>query len=256
MSATPDLDASPLHRRRQVHLPGTELAERAESRTRPSDPANPTECNVLHEDNHILVVEKPAGLLTQPDRSGAPSIEEDARAYIRRSRGKPGQAFLHVVHRLDRDVGGIVVCALTGKALSRLQAQQRAQEWQRVYRAWVSPPPPSDSGALEHWLRHGEHRAEIAAPHGPEARSCRLDFRVVRRQADQALIEVTLHTGRYHQIRAQLAAAGWPVLGDRKYGAAREWPHGGIALRHTELAFEHPVRRDPMRIESPDDRFR
>jgi 23S rRNA pseudouridine1911/1915/1917 synthase len=221
-----------------------------------TEPERPNECNVVHEDNHILVVEKPAGLLTQPDHSGSPSLEDNARAYIRRSRAKPGEAFLHVVHRLDRDVGGIVVCALTSKALSRLQAQQRAQAWRRTYRAWVAPAPSSDSSTLEHWLRHGEHRAEVVPSDTPEARLCRLDFRVVRREPGRALIEVTLHTGRYHQIRAQLAAAGWPILGDRKYGATHPWPDGGIALRHTELIFEHPVRRDSLRIEAPDDRFR
>jgi len=214
------------------------------------------DCPVLYEDNHLLVLDKPAGLLTQPDSSASPSLEAGARAYIRRSRNKPGEAFLHVVHRLDREVSGIVVCALTSKALSRLQTQQRAQDWQRTYRAWVAPSPAQDSGDLEHWLRHGDHRAEVVRPDAPDARQCRLDFRVLRRESDCALIEIQLLTGRYHQIRAQLAAAGWPVLGDHKYGATGEWSHDGIALRHTALVFEHPVRRAPLRIEATGDRFR
>jgi 23S rRNA pseudouridine1911/1915/1917 synthase len=210
---------------------------------------------ILHEDNHILAADKPAGMLTQSDAGGGPSLEEALREYVRVSRGKPGAAYLHVAHRLDRDVGGIVLCALTSKALSRLNAQQREQSWRKVYRAWVCPAPAACAGQLVHWLRHGEHRAEVVREGEPGALESSLEFRLLRRDAGRALLEIVLHTGRYHQIRAQLAASGTPVAGDRKYGSTEAWHGVGIALRHVELTIEHPVRREQLRIEAPDAEF-
>jgi 23S rRNA pseudouridine1911/1915/1917 synthase len=206
---------------------------------------------ILYEDNHLLAADKPAGVLTQCDAGGGSSLEESLREYVRVSRAKPGAAYLHVAHRLDRDVGGIVLCALTSKALSRLNAQQRAQSWRKVYRAWVCPAPAAGGGLLVHWLRHGEHRSDVAREGEPGARESSLEFRVLRREGNRALVEVVLHTGRYHQIRAQFAAAGMPVAGDRKYGATEGWQGAGVALRHVELTIEHPVRREQLRIEAP-----
>lgn len=210
---------------------------------------------ILYEDNHLLAADKPAGMLTQSDRSTDPSLEDMLREYIRASRGKPGRAYLHVAHRLDRDVSGIVLCALTSKALSRLNEQQRDQSWRKVYRAWVMGSPARDTGQLIHYLRHGEHHAEVVRSGDPNACQSVLEYRVLRRDPERALLEVILHTGRYHQIRAQLAAAGWPIVGDGKYGARDIWPHSGIALRHVELTVEHPVRHTPLHIEAPDPEF-
>jgi 23S rRNA pseudouridine1911/1915/1917 synthase len=211
---------------------------------------------ILYEDNHLLAADKPAGMLTQSDPGGGPSLEQSLREYVRESRNKPGAAYLHVAHRLDRDVGGIVLCALTSKALSRLNAQQREQSWRKVYRAWVSGAPAAGAGRLVHWLRHGEHRSEVVREGDTDAKESALEFRVLRRESDRALLEIVLHTGRYHQIRAQLAAAGMPILGDSRYGATAQWSGAGIALRHVELEIEHPVRHSALLIEAPDAEFR
>lgn len=224
--------------------------------TQKSDrPATPPPLSILYEDNHLLAADKPAGMLTQSDRSADPSFEVMLRDYVRTSRNKPGAAFLHVAHRLDRDVGGIVLCALTSKALSRLNAQQREQSWRKVYRAWLAGAPPSDAGQLIHHLRHGEHIAQVVRAGEPDAKESVLAYRVLRRAKDRTLVEIVLLTGRYHQIRAQFAAAGWPVIGDTRYGATEPWSRPGIALRHVELNIEHPVRHTALRIEAPTPEF-
>lgn len=210
---------------------------------------------VLYEDNHLLVADKPAGLLTQADSTGHASLEDVVREYLRVSRRKEGGAFAHAAHRLDRDVSGIVLFALTSKALSRLNAQQRDGAWVKKYRAWVQGGPPQPSGTLVHWLAHVSHRAEVLAASDPSARECRLEYEVIRRERDRSLLGILLHTGRYHQIRAQLAAAGWPVLGDSKYGSTTDWRAGGIALRHTFLSLTHPVKQTELRFEAPSELY-
>lgn len=209
---------------------------------------------ILYEDNHLLAADKPAGLLTQADATGHAALEDQLREYVRTARNKPGAIFLHAAHRLDREVGGIVLFALTSKALSRLNEQQRENAWDKRYRAWVQGSPADERGMLTHWLAHASHRAQLTAAGAEGSKECRLEYEVVRRNASRTLLAIRLHTGRYHQIRAQLATAGWPVLGDAKYGATSSWP-AGIALRHVSLTIEHPVRRVPLSIEAPSPEF-
>jgi len=213
---------------------------------------NASTLRILYEDNHLLAADKPAGLLTQADDTGHAALEDLLREHVRAARGKPGGVFLHAAHRLDREVGGVVLFALTSKALSRLNAQQREGAWVKRYRAWVQGGPSDKRGLLTHWLVHASHRAQTAAAGAPDAKECRLEYEVVRKDAGSTLLAILLHTGRYHQIRAQLAAAGWPVLGDSKYGATAPWPAGGLALRQVALSLEHPVKHTPLVIEAPD----
>lgn len=211
---------------------------------------------ILFEDNHLLALNKPPGLLTQDSGRDEDSLEARAREYVRRSRGKPGAAFLHVVHRLDRAASGVVLCATTSKALARLNEAVRRRQVHKLYHAIVQPGPGHEAAELQHWLAHDEHRARVAEPGTEGARQCRLRYRVLARRGEAALLEIDLDTGRYHQIRAQMAAIGCPVLGDGKYGGRRieltagDAP-GGIALHHRRLEIEHPVRRAPLRIEAP-----
>jgi 23S rRNA pseudouridine1911/1915/1917 synthase len=210
------------------------------------------ELKVLYEDNHLLAVDKPSGLPTQPPPAGGDSLEEQARRYVRVSRSKPGEAFVHAAHRLDKDVSGIVLFACTGKALSRLNTQQRSRSWEKVYHAWVEGTPPAPQGVLVHWLVHEEHRARLAVAGEAGTRECRLEYSLLRREGAKSLLAIRLDTGRYHQIRAQLAAAGCPITGDKRYGAVTDWPQGGIALRHVRLTLRHPARQTPLTIEAPD----
>ncbi len=208
--------------------------------------------SVLYEDNHLLAVNKPAGLLTQDYGSSRDSMEELARQWVRISKKKLGNVFLHTVGRLDGAVSGIVLFARTGKALSRLNAAVRERKILKVYHAVVAGAPERASGILKHHLRHGSHRAKIEKPGTEGAKEATLEYRLVKESGGVSLLEVRLHTGRYHQIRVQLATAGTPILGDRRYGGPPGGlPRDAIALHHVLMELEHPVRRESVRIEAP-----
>lgn len=191
--------------------------------------------NVKHvySDNHLLVVDKPAEMATQPD------LTELAKAWVKKKYNKPGNVFLHAVHRLDRSVSGLVLFARTTKALSRLQQMMRDRKIVKIYHALVEGELPAEQGRLVHHLIHGSFRAEVSK----EGKESILEFRVLKREKGATLIEIDLITGRYHQIRAQLSAVGCPVIGDAKYGSKRPWKKG-IALHHSEIKFEHPVTKE------------
>jgi 23S rRNA pseudouridine1911/1915/1917 synthase len=206
--------------------------------------------DVLLEDNHVLAANKPPGLLTQPSGRAEDSLETRAKERIRRAKAKPGEVFLHAVHRLDRDVSGVVLFARTSKALARLAEEIRARRVVKVYHALVEGVPEDESGVLEHWLVHGSHRADVAPAGTKGAKPARLAYRRLRAVDRLVLVEVRLETGRYHQIRAQLAAIGCPVAGDGRYGSRRPTP-GRIALHHRRLEIAHPVREGPIAVEAP-----
>lgn len=206
---------------------------------------------MLYHDNHLLALNKPPGLLTQPSGTGLDNLEDRAKEFVRQVKGKPGNVFLHAVHRLDRVVSGVVLFACTDKALSRLNADVRARRVGKIYHAVCGGSLPAQQGTLRHFLVHGEHRAEIARDGDFGAKESRLDYRLLRSGAWGMLVEVRLHTGRYHQIRAQLAACGCPILGDSKYGSPISLPGGNIALHHTSLSLVHPVRKEEMVLNAP-----
>ncbi len=212
---------------------------------------------VLFEDNHLLVLNKPQGLLTQPE-GDRDSLEDRGKAYIKKKSNKPGAVFLHPAHRLDRVASGIVVFAKTSKALSRLNASIRKGDWEKTYLARVSarststPGKKGDVGHLEDYLKHAEFRAIKVDSEDPEAKKCTLDYVVLKEEKGSFLLEIDLHTGRYHQIRAQLSFRGWPILGDTKYGAYRlESESEGIALHHEHLKLIHPVGSKELEITAP-----
>ena len=205
---------------------------------------------VLLEDNHLLALNKPPGLLTQPSPAEADSLENRAKEWIRRTKQKPGQVFLHAVHRLDRDVSGVVLFARTSKALARLQESIRSRKVTKIYHALVESLPEEETARLEHWLVHDSHHARVVKPHAREAKLAVLEYRVVRHVYELFLLEVKLETGRYHQIRAQLAAIGCPIAGDGRYGS-RYPAKGRIALHHRSLVIAHPVKNEEVAIEAP-----
>lgn len=213
-------------------------------------PRGGTALDVLLEDNHLLAANKPPGLLTQPSGRSEDSLEARAKEWVRHAKGKPGAVFLHAVHRLDRDVSGVVLFARTSKALGRLQEEVRGRRVVKTYHALLERMPPAEDGILEDWLVHGEHRARVVpAGHGG-AKLGRLEYRVLKHLGEVVLVEIRLETGRYHQIRAQLAAAGCPVAGDGKYGSRAPTP-GRIALHHRRFEIRHPVRDVTVAIEAP-----
>jgi 23S rRNA pseudouridine1911/1915/1917 synthase len=209
---------------------------------------------ILYADNHLLAVNKPAGLPCQPDASGDPTLVEAVRAYLKERYHKPGNVFVGLVHRLDRPVAGVMVVARTSKAAARLSAAFREGRIEKTYRAVVAGYFENATGRLRHRLRKvsRRRRSEVAAPDAPGAREAILDYRVVDTMDGSSLVEVALHTGRSHQIRVQLAAVGHPILGDLKYGAPAALPGGTIALYASRLRFDHPTRDQVVEIVAPN----
>lgn len=209
--------------------------------------------NVLYEDNHIIVVNKRVGDIVQGDKTGDKPLSEVVKEYIKDKYNKPGEVFLGVVHRLDRPTTGIVVFARTSKALTRLNDIFKNRETQKTYWAIVKNKPAKQSANLVHYLTRNE-KSNTSKAHNKEvtgSKMASLDYRIIKVLTNYTALEVDLHTGRHHQIRAQLAAIGSPIKGDLKYGADRSNPDGGICLHARKLVFTHPVAKTPLEIIAP-----
>ena len=215
---------------------------------------------ILYEDNHLLVVNKRAGEITQGDRTGAVCPTEAYKAFLAQRDAKPGKVFLGLPHRLDRPVSGICLLAKTSKSLERLNKMLREGEVHKTYWALCCAKPEPPEGRLEGWLNRNEqqNKSYIVAPgtaprpaRFPEAKLARLDYRYLQSTDRYHLVEVDLLTGRHHQIRCQLSHLGCPIKGDLKYGAPRSNPDGGISLHARRIRFIHPVRKEEMDICAP-----
>jgi len=205
--------------------------------------------DILFEDNHLLVVNKPAGLLTQPSGTDQPSLESICKAWLKEKYKKPGNVFLEAVHRLDKPVSGIVLFAKTSKALSRLNASQRGKQSVKTYHALLENAPPQAEGTLEHHLLHDDYQARVSSD--PAAKLSRLHYRLLKKIGPRALVEIELETGRYHQIRAQFAAIACPIVGDSKYGSKTPLPNNIIYLHHFRLQIPHPISSEILTWKSP-----
>ncbi len=206
---------------------------------------------IIYSDNHLLVLNKPAGLLTQDSGSGRANLEDLARDLVRRQKGKNGAVFLHCVHRIDRVVSGLVLFARTSKALARLQAPAGRRSMEKTYCAVVEGRMPESVGTLAHWLTHGDHIAQVVPESSGQGKKSLLHYRVLQSTPGGQCLEIRLETGRYHQIRAQLAAVGCPIVGDARYGSTRHLEDGVIALHHGRMRILHPVQGVPMTFIAP-----
>ena len=206
----------------------------------------------LYLDNHLLVVSKPPGLLAQADHTGDPDLVSLAKAYLKKRFDKPGNVFVGLVHRLDRPTSGVVCLARTSKAAGRLSAQFRTRAVQKRYLAVVEGHL-ADAGEAVDGIHKGEGGSVAVVPEGaPGSQRAALRWRTLARAGRQSLVEVDLLTGRKHQIRAQLAARGAPVLGDFRYGNPKPFAEGrGVALHAVRLTVEHPTRREAMTFGAP-----
>lgn len=206
---------------------------------------------VFFEDNHLLALFKPAGLLAQGDRSGAVCLLELAKDWLRKRHAKPGRVFLGLVHRLDRPVAGVMLFARTSKAAARLSAQFRCGTIQKTYLAVVEGTPAQPNGNLyDHIERQGLSCRILSEPTG-HSREARLQYRLIDSTGDRSLLQVAPETGRRHQIRLQLSHAGNAIVGDVRYGAVSPLKDRQLALLAREITVMHPTLKTPLRLTCP-----
>ena len=217
----------------------------------PLDPAAgpPAPFGVVYLDNHLLGVVKPAGMLSQGDRTGDADLVTLAKAYLKERFDRPGDVFVGLVHRLDRPTSGVVLLARTSKAAGRLADQFRQRTVDKRYLAVTEGSPGPAGERVDGIVKRDGGGVRVVAPDTPGAQRAVLRWRTLSADAGRSLVEVELLTGRKHQIRAQLAAIGAPVLGDLRYGASGPFAGGrGIALHAHRLTVEHPTRREPLEL--------
>lgn len=208
--------------------------------------------SILYEDNHLLLVEKPVNVPVQADSSGDPDLLTILKKDLKVRHQKPGNVYLGLVHRLDRPVGGAMVFAKTSKAASRLSDMVRRYVIERNYVAVVHGTPKKKRGQLVHYLYKNKQKNQVYAvsPTHPDAKKAILDYEVVKSKKGLSLLSVKLHTGRPHQIRVQLSTVGIPIFGDQKYGAHLNTPGQQIALWAHTLFFEHPIKKEALKVDS------
>ncbi len=210
---------------------------------------------VLYEDNHLIAVHKPAGWLSQGDKTGDTAMPDYVKAYIKKKYKKEGDVFLGSIHRLDRPVSGVLVFARTSKALTRMNKLFQDQEVDKIYWAITSQRPDPISGTLEHFLLKDRTRNITKAydklsNRAAGAKKSTLKYKLIGQSADNHLIEVKPMTGRSHQIRVQLATIGCSIRGDLKYGYPRANKDSSIHLHCTSMSFIHPVKKERIKISS------
>ncbi|MBT1707729.1 RluA family pseudouridine synthase [Fulvivirgaceae bacterium PWU5] len=207
--------------------------------------------HLLYEDEYILVLYKPAGLMVEPDRNGHPNLLHQVRRYLK-SLVPAGEAvYAQHLHRLDRPVSGIILFARRREVLHTLSDQFAQRTVKKYYQALTTYAPSQPAGVLEHWHRKEKKKAVIEDVEAPGLESIRLDYTVKPQGDNRFLWDVTLHTGKYHQIRSQLAHVGCPIIGDSLYGSSTAYKPDAIALHACGLGFIHPVTGKALLIERP-----
>jgi 23S rRNA pseudouridine1911/1915/1917 synthase len=213
--------------------------------------------DVLFEDNHCLAVNKPAGLLSQGDKSGDPSLVDLATSYLKTRYKKPGNVYVGLLHRLDRPTSGVILLAKTSKAASRLSAQFRDGTISKLYWAIAEGIVREPDGEWVDSLKKDTHqnRSAVAAEDSVTSKEARVAFRVLERRGIYTKLELRPATGRSHQLRVQLAGRGLPIVGDSKYGAKTRLRaadgHARIALHARRLTFKHPTRSEAISVDAP-----
>lgn len=208
------------------------------------------EKRIVFEDNHLIVVHKKSGELSQGDKTNDISLPDLIKFYLKKKYNKPGNVFLGVVHRLDRPSSGLLVFAKTSKALNRLNQQFKSRITKKVYWAIVEKLFPKKEGTLIHWMTRNTkinkskaHKNEVL-----KSKKAILHFKRIHNFDRYSLLEINLETGRHHQIRSQLSSSGFPIKGDLKYGASRSNKNGGISLLAKMIEINHPITNKKLQF--------
>jgi len=205
---------------------------------------------ILYEDNHIIAVYKRSSDLAQGDKTGDVSLDTEVKKYLATKYKKTGEVFLGVVHRLDRPVSGVLLFARTSKALERLNEMFREKQVKKTYLAIVKERPPEDEATITHFLKKNEiqNKSYVYDTEVKGSKEASLTYRLKGRSEKYYLLEIELHSGRHHQIRAQLAKIGCPIKGDLKYGFSRSNEDGSISLFARKVEFIHPIKKEQITI--------
>lgn len=207
----------------------------------------------IYEDNHLIIVNKKAGEIVQGDKTGDKPLSELVKEYIKKKYNKPGNVFCGVVHRIDRPVEGLVIFAKTSKALERLNKMLRDGEIHKTYWAMVEGKPTNKESILKNYLKSDGkiNKTFVTDNNDDDAKLSILNYRTIAEGERYSILEISLLTGRKHQIRCQLSAIGHPIKGDLKYGAKRSNTNGGISLQAHRIQFIHPVSKKEIDITLP-----
>jgi len=208
---------------------------------------------ILYEDDVILVIYKPAGLMVEPDRNGHPNLLHQVRQYLKTKLLPKEEVYAQHIHRLDRPVSGIVLFAKQRSVLKNLSEQFAERKVKKYYHALTAQAPELKSGTLEHWLRKEKKKAVLYENEIEYSEKAVLRYEISATDKNQFLWTIELHTGKYHQIRAQLASVGCPVIGDGMYGSSIPYHPNSIALHAWRLIFFHPVTNEEITIEKKSD---
>lgn len=223
--------------------------------TSQTDPPDWPVPEIIYEDNHLLVVRKEPGVLSQADSTTAPDLLTILKNYLKTSCNKPGAVYLGLVHRLDQPVGGLMVFARTSKAASRLSAQIRDHDMAKYYLAVVDGCPDTARGTLQDSLLQDPVTRQVTVVPQDQGQLAWLDYCVLESlpALNRSLLAIRLGSGRGHQIRVQLAAHGWPIVGDRRYAGRnrRTRSKADIALFACSLGFHHPVGKQWLSFSIP-----
>lgn len=208
---------------------------------------------VLFEDNHIIIVNKRSGDITQGDKTGDKPLSDVVKEYIKKKYAKAGNVFLGVVHRLDRPTSGVIIFARTSKALERLNKMLRDKIISKTYWAVVKEHPKREKDTLTNFLKKNpkNNKSSVYTKEIDGSKKAILHYQVLKKLDNYSLLEVDLETGRHHQIRAQLSAIGFPIKGDLKYGFNRSNKDGSIHLHARKIEFMHPVSKEQISILAP-----
>ena len=208
---------------------------------------------VLYEDNHLIAVYKPSGVPVQPDESGDASLMDLVKEYLKQKYHKQGQVFLGLLHRLDRPVSGVILFAKTSKGASRLSEQFRLHQTLKIYQALVEGKPKKDAATLIHYLKKNsvKNKVTVYPESTKDALYAELSYTVLKSDKTHSLLEIHLKTGRPHQIRAQLATIGCPIVGDLKYGACHPLPDKSLRLAAVSLEFRLATKEEIVKVEIP-----